>query len=243
MAWVLILGSTSDIARATARKFAENGFDLYLAGRDKRRIERDAEDITIRTGRVAKVVEFDAANYGTHKKFYDSLKERPDVVLCAFGYLGDQQRAQSDFAEASRIIESNFTGAVSILNRIADDFEKLGRGTIIGISSVAGDRGRGSNYMYGSAKAGFTAYLSGLRNRLQSAGVHVVTVKPGFVRTRMTEKMDLPGALTAEPERVAADIYNAYLKKRNIIYTLWYWRFIMLIIRHIPERIFKKLSL
>ncbi|MFK7924061.1 MAG: SDR family NAD(P)-dependent oxidoreductase, partial [Bacteroidia bacterium] len=117
-----------------------------------------------------------------------------------------------------------------------------GSGKIIGISSVAGDRGRASNYLYGSAKAGLTAYLSGLRNRLASKGVHVMTVKPGFVRTAMTENMDLPPVITGEPSKVAKDIIRSVRRGRNVIYTLWMWRYIMLIIRTIPERIFKKLS-
>jgi short-subunit dehydrogenase len=164
-------------------------------------------------------------------------------VICVFGYLGDADKARSDFAEAQLIMDTNYTGAVSILDIAAADFETRGAGAIIGISSVAGDRGRGSNYHYGSAKAGFTAYLSGLRNRLASKGVHVLTVKPGFVHTRMTEELDLPGAVTATPDQVARAVVNAAEKKRNVIYTLWMWQFIMLIIRHIPEPLFKKLKL
>jgi hypothetical protein len=129
------------------------------------------------------------------------------------------------------------------LNIIANDFEQRRSGVIIGVSSVAGDRGRGSNYMYGSAKAGFTAYLSGLRNRLAKSNVHVITVKPGFVRTRMTEGLPLPGPVTAKPEQVARDVFKAYRGRRNEVYTLWMWRYIMLVIKLIPEAIFKRLNL
>ena len=132
---------------------------------------------------------------------------------------------------------------VSILSVIADDFEKRGSGCIAAISSVAGDRGRQSNYIYGSAKAGLTAYLSGLRNRLTSKGVHVMTVKPGFCRTKMTENLELPAALTASPEQVAHAVYRGMEKGRSTVYTLWMWRWIMLIIKHIPEPIFKKMKL
>ena len=141
------------------------------------------------------------------------------------------------------IIDSNYTGAVSILNIVANDFEARKFGTIVGISSVAGDRGRQSNYLYGSAKAGFTAYLSGLRNRLYKSGVHVLTVKPGFMKTRMIEGMRTPGPLTAEPAKVATVVYKATTKRKNEIYVLWMWRYIMLVIRLIPEIIFKKLNM
>ena len=129
------------------------------------------------------------------------------------------------------------------MNIIANDFEQRRSGTIIGISSVAGDRGRQSNYLYGSAKAALTTYLSGLRNRLARSNVHVVTVKPGFVRTKMTSGLALPGPLTAKPERVAADIFDAYQKRGDQLYTLWPWRYLMFIIRNIPEPVFKRLRL
>ena len=140
-------------------------------------------------------------------------------------------------------MDANFTGAVSILNIAANDMVEKKSGTIVGISSVAGERGRMSNYIYGSAKAGFTAYLSGLRNRLQKVGVHVLTVKPGFVQTKMTEGLPLPKPLTALPEQVAKGIIKAVKKGTNEVYILGIWRLIMLIIRTIPEFVFKKLRM
>jgi len=160
-----------------------------------------------------------------------------------FGYLGEQAVAQSDFSEAQKIIDTNYTGAVSILNIVADDFEQRKSGAIIGISSVAGDRGRQSNYIYGSAKAALTAYLSGLRNRLAKSKLQVMTVKPGFVRTKMTANLPLPGPVTAKPHQVANDVFKAYRKQNDVIYTLWMWRYLMLVVRHIPEAIFKRMSL
>ena len=160
-----------------------------------------------------------------------------------FGYLGDQNVGQQDWGEAGKILNTNFVGAVSILNIIAEDFEKKKAGVIVGISSVAGDRGRGSNYLYGSAKAGLTAYLSGLRNRMNGFGVSIITIKPGFVDTSMTEGLSLPPLLTAQPKTVANDVYKAVQKSKDIVYTKWFWRWIMLAIQTIPERIFKKLSL
>ncbi|PWT97795.1 MAG: short-chain dehydrogenase, partial [Bacteroidetes bacterium] len=142
-----------------------------------------------------------------------------------------------------KTINTNYTGAVSVLNVIANDFAARKQGVIVGISSVAGERGRQSNYIYGSAKSGFTAYLSGLRNRMFHYGVHVVSVLPGFVYTRMTEHLQLPKLLTAQPEDVADSVYKAVVKKKNIVYVKWFWKWIMLIIRSIPESMFKKRKL
>src|SRR5690606_11258178 len=167
----------------------------------------------------------------------------PDVVICVFGLLGDQARAERDWAHCHQIIDSNYTGAVSILNIVAEDFAARKRGVIIGISSVAGERGRQSNYIYGSAKAGFTAYLSGLRNRMYPYGVHVMTVKPGFVKTRMLENMSTPGPLTANPVEVANSIARAIRKRRNVLYVRPIWSWVMGVIRNIPEPVFKRLKL
>ena len=175
--------------------------------------------------------------------FMKVSRQKPDIVFCVFGYMSDQEEARQNREEARKMMMVNYVGAVSVMEVIAGEMQKEGKGCIVGISSVAGDRGRASNYFYGSAKAGFSAYLSGLRNRMHSHGVHVMTVKPGFVRTRMTAGLDLPGPLTAEPEQVASDIFRAVKKKKNVLYTKGIWRIIMLIIRHIPEGIFKKLSL
>lgn len=243
MTQVLILGATSDIAMALAHRFAQAGCHITLAARNSARLAETVMDLQIRHSITAEAVEFDALDFVGHAAFYNGLATKPDVAIVVFGYLGQQPTAQTDFAEAHKIIDSNYTGAVSILNIIANDFEQRHSGIIIGISSVAGDRGRQSNYIYGSAKAGFTAYLSGLRNRLVKAGVHIITVKPGFVRTKMTAGMPLPAPVTAKPQRVASDVFNAYTKQSNQIYTLWMWKFIMLIIRHIPEPIFKKMNL
>lgn len=243
MTHALILGATSDIAKALAYKFAEAGFNLTLAARHADRLADVATDIRIRRNVQVETVEFDALDYASHADFYAGLPVKPEVVICVFGYLGNQQLAQTDLAEARRIIDSNYTGAVSILNIVANDFAQRHSGTIIVFSSVAGDRGRGSNYMYGSAKAALTAYLSGLRNRLVKTGVHVITVKPGFVRTKMTAGLPLPAPVTANPNQVAADVFRAYQKQTNVVYTRWMWQWIMLLIRHLPEPIFKRLSL
>lgn len=243
MSYVLIIGAKSDIAKATAREYAKHGYNLYLAARNSEELEEFAQDVITRTQKEVKLLELDILDYKSHQAFYDRLEDKPIGVISAIGYLGEQDKAQSDFDEAQQIMDTNYTGIVSIFNIIADDFEKRKSGFMVGISSVAGDRGRKSNYIYGSAKAAFTTYLSGLRNRLCAAKVHVLTVKPGFVATKMTENMDLPEKLTAQPEAVAEDIYNAQQKGKNVLYTKWIWRWVMLIIKMIPEWKFKGMSI
>lgn len=240
---ILILGAKSDIAQATAYEFAKKGFNITLASRNASELVELVSDLEIKHNIEVSNIVFDALKYESHFDFFNTLKEKPTVVLCAFGYLGEQEKAEKEFTEAKQIIEVNYLGAVSILNVVSNYFEEQKQGTIIGISSVAGERGRQSNYFYGSAKAGFTAYLSGLRNRLVKSSVHVVTVNPGFVDTKMTYGLDLPKPVTAKPEQVASSIFKAFKKQKNIIYTLWMWRYIMMIIKSIPEFIFKKLSL
>jgi decaprenylphospho-beta-D-erythro-pentofuranosid-2-ulose 2-reductase len=240
---VLIIGATSDIARAVAEQYAGKGYHIILSGRNKSATERIASDIKIRYQTETSILEMDVKDSDSHFPGISALNPFPEIVLCAAGYLGDQQKAESDIHEARNIMETNYNGCVSILSAVAVMMEKRGQGTIIGIGSVAGDRGRMSNYFYGSAKAGFEAFLSGLRSRMAKKGVHVLTVKPGFVKTKMTSGMDLPPLLTATPARVARDIYKAAQKKQNVLYTLWFWRYIMLIIRLIPEFIFKKTRL
>ncbi len=240
---VLIIGAKSDIAQAIARVYAGNGYDLYLAARHADELTAFARDLHIRHRCDVRCIELDVLDYPSHLRFYEALPEKPVGVVCAVGYLGDQKQAQSDFAAAQRIIHTNFTGVVSLLDIIANDFEMRKQGFIVGIGSVAGERGRKKNYLYGSAKAGLTAYLSGLRNRLHDAGVTVLTVKPGYVRTNMTRGMALPALLTAGPEKVAQDIFQAQQKGQDILYTKRIWKWIMMIIRLIPEWKFKRLSI
>lgn len=241
--WLLVLGANSDIAVATARRFAKEGWNIQLASRDVDNLSKEVANLQLRYGVEAREYFFDALNFASHRGFYASLETKPDGVIVAFGFLGDQSIAQKEFTVAKEIVESNYLGAVSILEVIAQDFEKRGNGFIAGISSVAGDRGRASNYIYGSAKAGFSAYLGGLRHRLFKAGVHVMTVKPGFVDTKMTAGMDLPKKLLATPKEIADAIYCGVRSKRNTIYAKKIWRFVMLIIIHLPEPIFKKTKL
>jgi decaprenylphospho-beta-D-erythro-pentofuranosid-2-ulose 2-reductase len=241
--YVLILGASSDIAKSIAMEYAQKGYSLILAGRNLDEISKDANDINIRYNINAIPAFFDALDFNSHSSFFHSLNPKPVGVICALGYLGNQKDAELNFNESYRIIATNYSGCVSILNIAANYFENVKEGFIVGISSVAGDRGRGSNYFYGSAKAGFSEYLSGLRNRLHKSDIQVLTVKPGFVYTKMTKNLNLPKLLTAIPQRVASDIVKAQQTKKNVIYTPWFWRYIMIVIKLIPENIFKKLSL
>jgi short-subunit dehydrogenase len=240
---VLIIGATSDIGRATALAYAAAGWACQLAARDEVALAREAADLTARTGKPAMASRLDILDTASFSGFVDQLPTMPDTVVCVVGLLGDQAKAEQDLEHAAMVMRSNFEGPALLLGLFAARFAVRGTGTIVGISSVAGDRGRASNYIYGSSKAGFTAFLSGLRNRLAKKGVHVVTVKPGFVHTKMTEGLKLPGAITAEPSEVGAAILKADGKRRNVIYVRPVWWLIMNIIRHIPEFIFKKLSL
>jgi decaprenylphospho-beta-D-erythro-pentofuranosid-2-ulose 2-reductase len=243
MPTVLILGAASDMAVAIAKQYASKGYHVQLAARNISRLQALQSDIGIRYNVQCSLHEFDALNYESHQAFFDGLAQKPEIAVCVFGYLGDNETARVNWKEAATIIHTNYTGAVSILNVISNHFASQKSGTIIGISSVAGERGRQSNYMYGSAKAGFTAYLSGLRNRMFHENVHVASVQPGFVYTRMTENMKLPPLLTAKPEDVANTVFNAGAKKKNVVYVKWFWRWIMLIIKSVPEFMFKKLKL
>ncbi|MEP2771622.1 MAG: SDR family oxidoreductase [Fulvivirga sp.] len=239
----LILGGTSDISIALAKDLLVQGYSILLAGRNTEALNSIAADLEIRFDGSVRAIGFDATDYLNHRTFIEGLPSMPELTIAVFGYLGDQEKAQSDWQECERILDTNYKGAVSILNIVAKTYEDQKRGTIVGISSVAGERGRQSNYFYGSAKAGFTAYLSGLRNRLFKSGVNVLTVKPGFVDTKMTANMDLPGPLTATPEKVSKSIIKAIRKNKSTIYTLSIWRLIMYIIKTIPEFIFKRLKL
>jgi hypothetical protein len=240
---VLILGGRSDIGRATAHAFAEQGHAIQLAARSASGLEADRADLAIRFGVTVTLHEFDALATETHVAFLDALPELPGIAVCVIGLLGDQATSERDPAVAVTVMRSNYEGPASILAHLANRFEARGSGTLVGISSVAGERGRASNYVYGSAKAGFTAFLSGLRNRLARKGVDVVTVLPGFVATQMTQGMNLPARLTAQPEEVSAAIVTAVSGRRDVIYVRPIWFFVMTAIRSIPERIFKRLSI
>ena len=239
----LVLGATSDIGRAIARELASGGYAMQLAGRDPARLEREAQDIRARTGAIVTLHCADVLQDDGGASLLDALIPLPEVAVCVVGLLGDQTESQRDIAAAERVMRTNYVAPALLMGALAERFERRGSGALVGVSSVAGERGRAANYVYGSAKAGFTAFLSGLRNRLARSGVQVVTVKPGFVRTRMTDGMELPPRLTATPEEAAAAVVRAIRRRRNVVYVRRVWRPIMLIMRTIPERVFKRLRL
>lgn len=244
MRYCLILGANADTGQALAHKFAQEGYHLILAVRQITGYqERMKADLAIRYGISVTHVCFDAERYEGHAQMWDALPAMPDVVIVVFGYLGNQAKAMEDFEEAYRIIQANYIGQVSLLNHYVRRIRGQKKATIIGISSVAGERGRKSNYLYGSAKAAFSTYLSGLRNDLYVDGIHVMTVKPGFMKTRMLGDLPTPKLLTASTEYVADAIYKAFIQKKDVIYLFPIWRWIMFVIRNIPEFIFKKLTL
>jgi decaprenylphospho-beta-D-erythro-pentofuranosid-2-ulose 2-reductase len=242
---ILVLGATSGIAEAIATKFAQEKNNLILAARNIDALNALSSDLKIRYSVNIEAIKFEALDFQGHQSFYEeSIKKMGSidgVVLC-FGYLGDQREAEKNFDITRNIIDINFTSAVSILDLYANYFEEKREGFVCALSSVAGDRGRQSNYFYGAAKGALSIYLQGLRNRLNKSNVFVTTVKPGFVDTRMTYGQE--GIfLVARPEKVANDIYKAIQKKKHVLYTPFFWKGIMFLIRNIPEFIFKKMKL
>jgi decaprenylphospho-beta-D-erythro-pentofuranosid-2-ulose 2-reductase len=242
---ILIVGATSAIAEATARVWAQRGDKLFLVARNGAQLQSVSDDLKVRGAAFVGHKVFDANDFGAHAALLADASAAMggfDTLLIAHGTLSDQARAQTDSAYALGEITTNGTSVVNLMGLAGELLEKQGHGAIAAISSVAGDRGRQSNYVYGSAKALVSAYASGLRQRLAKKGVSMITIKPGFVDTPMTASFK-KGALWAKPEQVAADIVNAVDKGKAIVYTPGFWRYIMLIIKHIPEFVFVKISL
>ncbi|HDR9081986.1 MULTISPECIES: SDR family oxidoreductase [Burkholderia] len=241
---ILIIGATSAIATACARRWT-NGTRLFLVGRNAARLQQVTDDLNSR-GASATCMQLDVNDYAGHQALFARLEvEMPtiDIALIAPGTLPDQDMCQHDAVIAVREFNTNATSLIALLTPLANRMEAHKHGVIAVISSVAGDRGRPSNYLYGSAKAALSTFCEGLRARLAKSNVHLVTVKPGFVDTPMTAGLPLPGPLVATADKVAADIDRAIAKRINVLYTPWFWSGIMLIIRSIPQFVFKRISL
>lgn len=241
----LIIGATSAIAQATARLYAEAGDALFLVARDGNKLNATADDLKQRGASVAHVETLDALDYDRHESVIDAALaalDGLDLVLIAHGTLPEQSACEQSFELTRKEFEINALSTISLLTHLANYFEKKGEGTIAVITSVAGDRGRQSNYVYGAAKGAVTLFLQGIRNRLHKSGVNVLTIKPGFVDTPMTSSFD-KGLLWVKPQKIASDIFSATTKRREVVYSPAFWRFVMVGIRSIPERFFKKLSL
>jgi decaprenylphospho-beta-D-erythro-pentofuranosid-2-ulose 2-reductase len=241
---VLILGATSAIAQATIRIYAAKHACLYLVARTAEKLNAVAADARIRGAEEIHARTVDLDDTEAHASLLaDVAQKLPNlnIVLVAYGVLGEQAKGERDFVATERILQTNFLSVVSLLTLLANDFEKRQAGTIAVISSVAGDRGRKSNYIYGTSKAALTVFLEGLRARLDCHGVHVLTIKPGLVATPMTAHLK-QGMLFASPERIARGTVSAIERKREVVYLPWFWRPIMFVIRAVPERVFKKLD-
>jgi len=242
---LMIVGATSAIAHETAKLFAADGAALFLVGRDPDKLAAVQHDLDVRGAARTVPYTLDLNELDQHAALiaaaYDALGGL-DAVLIAHGTLPDQAEAQASAEITIREFQTNALSTISLLTLLAERFEQQRRGCLAVISSVAGDRGRGSNYVYGAAKGAVSTFTSGLRARLSKVGVSVVTIKPGFVDTPMTAHLK-KNPLYASPAAVGKRIYTAMLKGEAVVYTPWFWRYIMLIIRHIPERVFVKLSL
>jgi decaprenylphospho-beta-D-erythro-pentofuranosid-2-ulose 2-reductase len=246
MSRILVIGATSAIAHATSRIYAARGAQLVLVGRSAQKLAASADDLRVLGAARVEVLQADANDFAAQAQWVDKafdILQRIDVVLVAHGTLSNQAQCQQSVPALIEEFNTNALSAMAMLTLIANRMEQQGHGAIAVISSVAGDRGRPSNYVYGSAKAALTTFLGGLRARLFKSGVHVVTIKPGFVDTPMTAAIKKGGPLWAKPDAIAAGIVHSIEKRRNVVYLPWFWRYIMLIIQHVPEFIFKRLSL
>jgi decaprenylphospho-beta-D-erythro-pentofuranosid-2-ulose 2-reductase len=242
---VVIIGATSAIAHETAKLFAADGADLFLVARNAEKLQAIADDLKVRGAHSVETYLLDLAELDRHEVMLTTAIESLqglDRLLIAYGTLGDQHKCELSVEETLKELNNNLMSIVSLLTISANYFEQQKRGCIAVISSVAGDRGRQSNYVYGAAKGGLTVFLQGLRNRLSKSHVSVVTVKPGFVDTPMTAALK-KGLLFASPQAVGVGIYQAMKTGKDVVYLPWFWRPIMFVVRSTPERIFKRLSL
>jgi len=242
---ILIVGATSVIAEAVARRFAADGDAFFLVGRNATRLEAIGADLRIRGAPAVYTATLDVSDIGSQAAMLAKVEGAmgvPDIVLIAHGTLPDQRACEQSVTATVSALNVNFTATLALLTLIANRFETAGRGTIAVITSVAGDRGRRSNYLYGAAKGGVSIFLSGLRHRLQARGVAVLDIRPGFVDTPMTSAF-AKGTLWAKPDRVALDICHAIKRGAPVLYTPWFWRWIMQIVRILPLAVFHRTRL
>jgi len=242
---ILIIGASSAIAQATARMFAKDGDKLFLVARNSEKLKEQADDLRVRGADQVEFFAMDVLEYDKHQSTIELAASKMgglDLALISHGTLPDQKSCEQSVDEMKKEFETNCISTLSFLTQLANYFEERKAGTIAAISSPAGDRGRQSNYVYGAAKGAVSVFMQGLRNRLFASGVHVLTIKPGFVDTPMTSEFE-KGALWASPEITAKQIYFAIEKKKNTAYVPWFWTIIMLIIKLVPETIFKRLKL
>jgi len=242
---LVVLGATSAIAEQVARLYAKPDQHILLVARNQDGLNVISKDLFVRGAGKVDTLTYDFSNLDGIQSLVDSIAgkmDKIDILFVAYGTLPNQQACEKDVEQVQSEINLNFVSIVSVITGLSPLMVQKGAGTIAVITSVAGDRGRKSNYINGTVKGALTVYLQGLRNSLFAKGVHVLTIKPGFVDTPMTVDFK-KGLLWAKPEKIAKDIVNAITRKKDVIYTPWFWRWIMLIIKLIPERIFKKMNL
>ncbi len=242
---ILIIGATSAIAHETAKFFARDGAELFLVARNNEKLEDVSNDLKVRGAKRTETFLLDLNDLDRHQEMIQTAIDifgGLDMVLISHGTLGDQQLCEQSVEKTLEELTTNFTSVISLLTLLANYFEQQKRGRIAVVSSVAGDRGRRSNYVYGTAKGAVSIFLQGLRGRLSKSGVTVVTVKPGLVDTPMTASMK-KGLLFAQPRKVGKGIYQAMMKGKQVVYLPWFWGPIMLVVKSIPESVFKKVSI
>jgi len=246
MSKILILGGTSAIAQAYARRRAAQGASFILAGRHQERLAANAADLLACGAKAAEVF---AADLAAIEKVDENLRTitarfgAPDEVFLAYGTLGEQTAAEQDLAQARVLMDTNYTSAALWVLGLIRDKPAASPLTIVGIGSVAGDRGRATNYIYGSSKAALDRFLEGLTHKHDGSDIRIIRVRPGFVDTPMTAGMQKGGPLWATPDQVAVDIERAVAKGKRVIYTPWFWWVIMMIIRHLPWFVFRRLKI
>lgn len=241
---MLLLGATSAIGYEAAKCFASEGAEFFLVGRTAEKLEAVAQDLKVRGAKRVETCLLDLADLDRHSELIDTASatlDGIDTVLISHGTLGDEQMCEQSVEETLKEFATNCTSVISLLTILGNYFERQRRGCICVVTSVAGDRGRRSNYVYGTSKGAVSLFLQGLRSRLYKSGVSVITIKPGLVDTPMTAALK-KGPLFASPRTVGEGIYKAIKQRKEVVYLPWYWRFIMLIVRSVPEAVFKRLA-
>ena len=243
MKYVLIIGAKNELGIELANLYARNNYNLYLAGRSIKDIQDKSSAIEKKYKVKSVLCELDVTDYNSHQKIYDTLIIKPIGVIYLAGYYPNIPLSTSKWSETLRTIEINYLGCMSLLNIISNQFINDRRGFIISVTSVSGLRGRAKNYIYGSAKAGLIAYMSGLRNKMNKYNVNVLTVIPGFITSNKDKKENYPRVLVTTPKKLALKIFNAQQSNKDVIYSSILWQLIMFVIKLIPEALFKKLKI